>query len=305
MTDDLFINSNEVQAYNNGGVPTFGGSAPAPAAGIVNAGQGRAVDVSAASKELAEMQSRIYLAKSFPRDEIAAQRKILNACQRTQLAAAAVYNYARGGTAIQGASIRLIEEVARHWGNILSGWEEVERRDGVSTVRTFAWDLESNVCKELQFVVPLRRTTKKGSYELTDERDIYELIANFSARRLRQCLQSLIPGDIVEAAVEQCNKTLSDKVNLTPERLKKMADAFADIGVTKAQIEKRIQRSFESMQPGQFVGLSNIYNSLKDGMSSVGDWFDEDEEKAALEALAKASEKTARKNYEEKYGGAK
>ena len=38
-------------------------------------------------------------------------------------------------------------------------------------------------------------------------------------------------------------------------------------------IEKRIQRRLEAMTPALMVQLGKVYNSLKDGMSVVSDWF--------------------------------
>src|SRR5262249_38347346 len=51
-------------------------------------------------------------------------------------------------------------------------------------------------------------------------------------------------------------------------------DAFAEFGVTAAQIETRIQRRLEAIRPAQVVGLRKVYNSLRDGMSVAADWFD-------------------------------
>ena len=210
------------------------------------------------SHEVAEMQAQIYLAKQFPRDQIQSTDKILIACQRPSLAACAVYSYARGGTAISGPSIRLAEEIARNWGNIECGWNEMERDNDTSKVRAFAWDKESNVLKTMTFVVPHYRSTKNGSYRLKDERDIYELLANQAARRMRNCILALIPGDVVEAAVEQCQKTMVTSCEITPETIKKLVDAFTTFGVTKRQIEKRIQRNIESITPAQFVRMREI-----------------------------------------------
>ncbi|MBQ9872940.1 MAG: hypothetical protein IJM30_00580, partial [Thermoguttaceae bacterium] len=81
-------------------------------------------------------------AKQFPRDQRRSTEQILTACQRPGLAAVAVYSYARGGTAISGPSIRLAEEIARDWGNLECGWNELERKEDSSIVRAFAWDKE-------------------------------------------------------------------------------------------------------------------------------------------------------------------
>ena len=69
----------------------------------------------------------------------------------------------------------------------------MERLDDMSKVRAFAWDKETNVLKTLFFFVPHYRSTKKGRNRITDDRDLYELLANSAARRMRNCVLALIP----------------------------------------------------------------------------------------------------------------
>ena len=138
----------------------------------------------------------------------------------------------------------------------------------------YAWDVETNTRREIQFQVALRRDTKRGSYELKDGRDIYELVANQGARRLRSCILSVIPGDVVDAALQQCAATMKANVDLSPEAIGKLLEAFAAFGVTKAQIEKRIQRRIDTILPAQVINLRAIYVSLRDGMSTKDEWFE-------------------------------
>jgi len=237
-----------------------------PIGGLVAVEQQRAV---------AEVQARMLIARANPRDPIAATEKILNACTRSTLAERAVYQYARGGTDIRGPTIRLAEAIAQQWGNIASGIKEISRHGEYSECVAYAWDLESGYYDERQFQVRHWRDTRSGGYQLTDERDIYELIANFGQRRKRAVLLTVIPGDVIEAALEQCEITLHSRADVTPEGIKKLIDAFAEVGVTQQQIEARIQRRLEAIRPAQVVSLRNIYNSLRDGMSVIEDWFGE------------------------------
>jgi hypothetical protein len=225
------------------------------------------------SREIAEIQSAMTLAKRFPRDQKHSLDKILIACQRKTLAEVATYNYARGGTDITGPSIRLAEAIAREWGNLQCGVKELEQRDGESTVEAFAIDLETNYrcCKVFQ--VKHVRNTRSGSYEVKDQRDIYEMVANQGARRLRSCILGVIPGDVVEAAVEQCEATLKAKCDTSPEAIKKLLEAFAAMQITKEMVEGRIQRTIEAITPAQFINMRKIFNSIKDGMSKAADWF--------------------------------
>jgi hypothetical protein len=225
-------------------------------------------------RAMAEVQGAIILAKRFPRNQIEAMDRISVACQRPGLAEQALYSYARGGTEITGPSIRLAEAIAQNWQNLQFGIRELEQRNGESTVEAFAWDVENNTRHVKTFQVKHERYTKKGSYRLEDPRDIYEMTANQGARRLRAAILAIIPGDVVESAVAQCEATLKAKADTSPEALKKLVDAFGRFGVTKDQIEKRIQRRLDTITPAQLVNLRKIYNSLKDGMSGVADWFE-------------------------------
>lgn len=247
----------------------------------------------ASTHELAEMQAQIFLAKQFPRDQRQSTENILTACQRPGLANVAVYSYARGGTNITGPSIRLAEEIARNWGNLECGWNELEREFDKSKVRAFAWDKQTNVLKTLVFYVPHYRTTRLERKRITDERDLYELLANQAARRMRNCILALIPGDVIDAAVDQCQRTMVTHVDISPESIKKLVDAFSAFGVTKAQIEKRIQRRIDAITPAQFVKMREIYTSLNDGMSDPADWFEPEEEKSESASKKNAPNATA------------
>jgi len=241
--------------------------------------QGQALVAVEQERAMAEVQGAIILAKRFPRNQIEAMDKISTACQRPGLAEQALYSYSRGGTEITGPSIRLAEAIAQNWQNLQFGIRELEQRNGESTVEAFCWDVETNTRHVKTFQVKHERHTKKGSYRLEDPRDIYELTANQGARRLRAAILAIIPGDVIESAVTQCEQTLKAKADTSPEALKKLVDAFAPYSVTKEQIEKRIQRRLDTITPAQLVNLRKIYNSLRDGMSVPADWFEVEEAK--------------------------
>lgn len=232
-------------------------------------------------RAVAEVQAAVLMAKRFPRDQIAAMDRILNSFTRPSLAEVSQYQYSKGGTDVSGPSIRSAEAIAQQWGNIDFGFRELSRgigHDGVpfSEVEAYAWDMETLTRKPLQFIVRHWRDTKKGGYQITDERDIYELVANQAQRRVRACLLSIIPGDVTEAAMKQADMTLKSTADTGPEAQAKMVEAFSGFGVTKGQIEKRIQRRLDTIQPAQMVSLKKIYASLRDGMSTASDWFDAD-----------------------------
>ncbi len=226
------------------------------------------------ARESQEIQAALVVAKKFPRDQRVAMDRILSACSRPSLAEHSLYQYSRGGTDITGPSIRLAEAVAQNWGNISFGIRELEQRNGESTVEAFAWDVETNTKQVKVFQVPHIRHTKKGSFKLEDPRDVYENVANQGARRLRACILGIIPTDVIEAAVKQCDETMNANVDVSSETLIKMTDAFGKMGITREMIEKRIQRRLDTITPAQVVNLRKIYVSIEDGMSTPADWFE-------------------------------
>jgi hypothetical protein len=236
-----------------------------------------AIADAAQAKSIAEVQAAMVIAKRFPRNPIEAMDRILNAFARPTLAEGALYSYSRGGQDISGLSIRSAEVLAQNWGNMDFGIRELEQRPGESTVEAFAWDIETNTRSVKTFQVKHERHTKSQVKKLSDPRDIYEIVANQGARRLRSCILAVIPGDVQEAAVRESEKTLKTTADTSPEAMRKMVDAFKPFKVTKEQIEKRIQRRLDAIQPAQVVSLKKIYASLRDGMSMVSDWFDTEE----------------------------
>lgn len=233
-----------------------------------------AVAESDQQRAIAETQAAMIIAKRFPRNQMEASDRVMTACTRPTLAEHALYSYARGGTEVTGPSIRMAEVLAQNWGNIKFGIRELDQRDGESSVEAFAWDMETNTYQTKTFQVPHIRYTRNGTKRLEDPRDIYELVANQGARRLRACILGVIPGDVIEAAVKQCELTLRTKIEVTPELIKSLLDKFEKYKVTKAMIEARIQRHIEVITPALVVQLGKIYNSLEDGMSGPAEWFD-------------------------------
>lgn len=237
--------------------------------------QNNAMIEAESQRSIAEVQAAMIIAKRFPRDPVQAMDKILNVCQRPSLANNAVYQYARGGNNITGASIRLAEAIAQQWGNIQYGIRELSQANSESTVEAFAWDLETNTKQVKIFQVPhVRYSKSKGNTKLTDPRDIYELVANNGARRLRACILGVIPSDVVDTAVQQCNLTMQANADCSPNGIKKLLGRFQDIGVSKEAIEKRIQCRVEAMTPAQVISLINIGTSIRDGYAQISDFFE-------------------------------
>lgn len=245
---------------------------------------------SSSSREMEEVKGQIFMAKQFPRNVFQSEQRILDNCKRPALAEVAVYSYPRGGTKVEGPSIRLAEVLAQNWGNLSFGVKELEQREGESVAMAYAWDLETNVRQEKIFTVKHSRKAKGKIKKLDDPRDIYELVANNGARRVRSCILGIIPGDIVDRAVEECNRTMQGG-NKGPlkDRIGNALVAFKDkYKVTQEQIEERFGYNVSAFTERDLVDLVKIFNSLKDGMSKPEDWFSNEVKKEQKTALTDA-----------------
>lgn len=265
----------------NAALAAHNNQAAAPVSAVASTDQQRAI---------AEAQAALVIAASRPRDEIAARERLLTACSRLNLAKGALYEYERGKETVSGPSIRLAEAAARAWGNMTYGFREMSREQGKSEVEAYAWDLETNTKAVRQFAVRHWRDTKKGGYALKEERDIYELVANYAQRRVRATILEIIPGDVIEDAVRQCETTMKAEVGDIKEARKNMLSVFQPFGVLQEHIEARLGHRLDAIQAGEILRLWKIYNNIKDGVSKPEDWFDMTLTPADAATAAKAEE---------------
>lgn len=275
------MENNEITTYDAPNMPMQNGVM----ASLDNINQGTvAIE---ASRAIAEAQGKLVIAKKFPRDEVAAYAKAIEACQRPSMAEKAFYSFPRGGQTVEGPTIRFAEELARCWGNIDYGIKELSQDVGKSEMQAYAWDLETNAQSVQNFTNPHQREQGKKMVTLISQRDIYENNANMATRRLRARILAILPSWFVEDAIAECKKTIAGK-NDVPliDRVKKMVVQFAKFGVTQEQIERRLKRKVDSMTADDFVEYLGIFNALKNGESKVSDWFEAEPEATELtEAL--------------------
>lgn len=238
-------------------------------------GTNSVVQSSEMTKTMAEVQSRVIMAKQFPRNVVLAENRIRQNCERKSLAKVAEYEYPRGGTKVSGASIKLLEVVAQCYGNVQFGWDVVSRdeENHISHCKAFAWDLENNIYTEIKYDVPHIREKKGGNVYLTDPRDIYEMEANQSSRRVRKCLENVVPRDLVEQALEWCNETLSNNFDVQGT-LNQMIDYFKEnYNVSLEQIEEHFGCSRQAFNKNTMLSLTKLYNSIVNGMKKVEEIF--------------------------------
>lgn len=228
------------------------------------------------SRAAQEVQAQVMVARACPRDETRSLESMLAACKRKGMAENAMYAYPKGDQTVTGPSIRLAEVMARAWGNVEFGIREIEVDADGSLVEAFCWDMESNTRRTITFRVKHARYSKsRGLQKVSDPRDIYEIMANFAARRLRACILAVIPDDVQEACVAQVVKTLEGDSSGggLAERVAKMAAAFDGLGVSLDDLESFMRHGIDATTEVELVRLRGVFTAIKDGAATPDRYF--------------------------------
>jgi len=228
------------------------------------------------SRAVAEVYAAIMVAQQVPRNVDAALQAMEEACTTTELADRAFFSFPRGGSKITGPTVYLARELARCWGNIQYGVAELRRDDehGQSEMQAFAWDVQTNARAATIFIVPHMRDKKGGPERLTDMRDIYESNANAGARRVRECIFSVLPAWFVERAKTRCVKTLQDGGGKPLAiQVAEAVSSFQAIGVTKNDLERRVGRGTAEWTPLELGTLRVVYSELSRGETTREEAF--------------------------------
>lgn len=236
-------------------------------------GQGTAVEQ---SRAVAEVQAAVIVAQQNPRNIEAARRSMRESCQQFALAERAFYSYPRSDGTVTGPSIHLARELARCWGNVQYGINELRRDDayGESEMQAWAWDLETNTRSSQTFIVPHKRDTKKGIKDLTDLRGIYENNANNGARRVREAIFAVLPPMFVEEAKALCWQTL-DRGPGKPldARIAEAIAGFKARGISADQLESKIGYESDLWTSRDVARLGVIYKSIDRGETTADEEF--------------------------------
>jgi hypothetical protein len=283
--------SQELITTNQQQVAPFGGrNLP----GSVNAG---AVSIEI-ERAIAEAQGQLIMAKRFPRDLVSANAELMDSCKILGMAEVAFYSIPQGGQKVTGPSIRLAEEIARVYGNFEYGHRELSRVEagpgpkdfGRSEIEVYAWDKQTNNRTIRQITVLHVLDTKDGPRKLRDQKDIDNKIANVASKQTRGRILQMMPKWMVEGAIAECRKTLAgDNSEPVTVRVRKMASAFAALGVTQDHLVKYLGHALDATLPDEIADLMGVYTAIKEG-TPASEFFGAEEDQSAAKAGASLAE---------------
>lgn len=261
----------------------------------------------------ADAQVRALMARANPRDLDVVRERMLKHAARPRFAEAAEYAVPRGGTTIRGASIRFVESLLQSLGNVYADVvvlnEDRERRVG----EVIVGDMETNQIYRQGFVVEKIIERRKlprnissdevlGTRTGADGQTLYKFEAPESEVLMKQgALTSkiirtlglrLAPADIVEEALERCAATRKNQDAQDPgAALRRMADSFANKGVSVADLKKYLGHPLEQCTATELDHLRGIYSAINEGHVSWAEATGMTEQKAEADTTAKAASK--------------
>lgn len=172
---------------------------------------------------------------------------------------------------IEGPSIRLAEIIASSWGNLRIAAMLIADDGKFITVQGACHDLETNVSQ----VVPIQRkvTTSKG-YRFSD--DMVNVTTNAaSAIARRNAILAVVPPAIFKPVYKRIkDKAIGNVANNLEQRRANMLKTYALVGVTKEMLCKHINvENVEDMTAEHVVNLLSLWNSLRDGQTTIEETF--------------------------------
>lgn len=237
----------------------------------------------AAAQAQAAIQARYIVALQRPRDFDNVRVALLKECKRPRFAEVARYRKPVGGGSVEGPSIRFVEAALRCMTNVLSETAVIYDDDKKRIIRVTVTDLEANITYPSDVSVDktversdgrgrqilAQRTNKSGKpvyIVAATEDELLNKQAALVSKAMRTCGLRLIPGDLIDEAMEQVLVTQRTEDARDPaEARKRLVDAFAAIGVMPPALAEYLGHEVATISPQELVELRGIGQAIKAG----------------------------------------
>lgn len=214
-----------------------------------------------------EINTQVATARQYPRDVRKCAADILTmATYDSDVAAACFYRLEKGGSVIEGPSVRLAEIAVSNWGNIRAGSRIVEIGQNFVVAQGICHDLEKNtaVTKEVR-----RRITKKNGTRYGEDMIQTTCLAAM-AIAYRNAVFSVIPAVFVDKAYAEAKKVAVGEGDALRSRWDKMLVAFSKLSVSEPQIRLYLDIGHdEEPTPEHVERMIGVFNGIKDGTTTA------------------------------------
>jgi hypothetical protein len=239
----------------------------------------------AAAQARAMVEARYVMALRRPRVWDQVRQDIVKECSRPSFAHNKSSLYKKPiGAGVEGLGIRFVEVALRCMSNVFVETPTVFEDDKKEIVRVSVTELESNmtwsvdvsVSKTVERSKPLddgsyisvrKNSYGKPVYTVTaNDEDLLNKRAALISKAIRTQGLRVIPGDLQDEAEDIIRKIRLDKAAQDPDAERKgIADAFAGLNVSAAQLTEYLGHGLEQCSPAQLVELRAIYGTIRDG----------------------------------------
>ena len=172
---------------------------------------------------------------------------------------------------IEGPSIRLAEIIVSSWGNMRVATQIVGDDGKFVTAQGACHDLENNV---VQVVTVQRRVTNAKGFRYSD--DMINVTCNAaSSIARRNAINAVIPTAIFKRLYKRIkDKAIGNVANNLEQRRANMLKTYALAGVTKEMICRHMEvNDVEEITAEMVVNLLSLWNSLRDGQTTIEETF--------------------------------
>lgn len=231
----------------------------------------------------AEIDTQIATAKAFPRSLTTFRDKALSMATFSEdIAAACTYALPRGGSKLEGPSIRLAEIVAASYTNVQYGGRVIANDGKMITAQGVCIDLENNVKATVE--VNRKITDKNGK---TYNQDMQVMTGNAAiAIAVRNAIFKVIPGALVSAIQDKAKEVARGTAETLITRRDKAIAYFKSIGVTDAQLCEVLEiKKVGDIDLDKLETLTGMKAAIKNGEATVQGLFEKSDDNVTYEAL--------------------
>lgn len=274
----------------------------------------------AAAKAQALVQARYLVAMRNPRDWLDVRSKMLAACKRTRFAQIARYSVPRAGGKVKGWTIRFAEEAIRNMRNLAPETAVIVEDDEKRIVNVSLADIEANLNYSMDIVVTKtieRKSLKEGELPIrqrlnsqgqtlyilpASDDDLITKQAALVSKALRTMALRLIPGDILDECLDEIEETQKKQDEQDPKAaVKKIADAFSDIGVKPSDLKAYLRHEIDTCSPKELAHLRELFSAIKEGSTN---WTEVMADAGAADGGAQGQQQSLKQKVAEKAAGA-
>lgn len=245
--------------------------------------------IAAAETAKARIQAAYIMALRKPRSIDAARAAIMTACENPAFAKVVEFAKPIGDRKVRGPSIRFAELALRAWTNIDSDIQVLYEDQTTRRIKVRVLDLESNTSfsKEIQLAKTVERKSSTGRTVISErlnssKEKVYVVEATedeilnkenaLISKALRNEGLRLIPGGIIEEALDKARKTRANEAAADPDKAKnQIVDAFRSLRIMPKDLEKYLKHPMDILTPAEIEDLRTIWASIRDGEST---WYD-------------------------------